>query len=55
MIALDSTFVSIPAEYMNVNLTYSTKAVSTIKVVWWVVILAILVGGIVVYAKRRHM
>lgn len=55
MIALDSTFVSIPAEYMNVNLTYSTKAVSTIKVIWWFVIIAILAGGIVVYAKRRHM
>lgn len=55
MIALDSTFVSIPAEYMNVSLVYSTKAMSTIKIVWWLIIIAILVGGIVVYTKRRHM
>jgi ABC-2 type transport system permease protein len=55
MIALDSTFVSIPAEYMNTSISYSTKAMSTIKIVWWIIIIAILASGIVVFAKRRHM
>lgn len=55
MISLDSTFVSIPAEYMNTTIAFSTKAISTIKLVWWLIMIAILVSGIVVFAKRRHM
>ena len=55
LISLDSSFVSIPAEYINTNISYSTKAMSTIKVVWWAIVIAILAAGVVVFAKRRHM
>lgn len=55
LISLDTSFVSIPAEYVNTNIVYTASALVLIRTIWLIVALGILVAGIVVYARRRHM